>query len=166
MNKTQLSIASLLFAGLFATGCSQQQIQESTPEPTPAPMPEPEPEPAPAPTPAPVVIIKPTPAPAPIVVKPAPRRPINPNCHHHPANAMTKSIQHCHKNPAGQHRYGKRVVRPATPIARPIARPVEKPQVDVRALQRKLKAKGYYRGAIDGVVGNETRDALKRFQNR
>ncbi len=156
MNKTQLSIASLVFAGLFTTGCSQQQIQESTPEPTPAPEPMPEP----APTPAPVVIIKPTPAP--VVIKPAPRRPVNPNCHHHPANAMTKSIQHCHKNPTGQHHYGKRVVRPATPITRPIA----KPQVDVRALQRKLKAKGYYKGAIDGVVGTGTRDALKRFQNR
>ncbi len=41
-----------------------------------------------------------------------------------------------------------------------------RPQVDVYALQRKLKAKGYYKGAIDGVVGNQTRDALKRFQNR
>ena len=158
MNKTQLSITSLLFAGLFATGCSQQQIQEPMPEPIPAPEPMPAPEPAP--TPAPVVVIKP--APAPVVIRPAPRRPVNPNCHHHAANSMTKSIQHCHKNPKGQHHYGKRLVRPAAPIARPIA----KPQVDVRALQRKLKAKGYYKGAIDGVVGTGTRDALKRFQNR
>lgn len=159
MNKTQLSVASLLFAGLFATGCSQQQIQETAPEPIPAPEPMPVPMPAPEPIPAPVVVI-----PAP-VVKPAPvpHRPINPNCHSHPSNAMTKSIQHCHKNPRGQHQYGQRVINRA-PV--PVVRPVAKPQVDVRALQRKLKAKGYYRGAIDGVVGTGTRDALKRFQNR
>ena len=158
MNKTQLSVASLLFAGLFATGCSQQQIQETVPEPIPTPEPMPVPTPAPEPIPAPVVVIKPAP-----VVKPAPRRPINPNCHSHPSNAMTKSIQHCHKNPRGQHQYGQRVINrePA-----PVVRPATKPQVDVRALQRKLKAKGYYKGAIDGVVGTGTRDALKRFQNR
>ncbi len=162
MNKTHLSLTSLVLAGLFATGCSQQQIQEPVPEPTPTPEPMPEPEPAPAPTPA--VVIKPAPTPAPVVVKPTPRpRPVNPNCHSHPANAMTKSIQHCHKNPKGQHYYGRKIVTPTPP---PVVRPAPKPQVDVRALQRKLKAKGYYKGAIDGVVGTETRDALKRFQNR
>jgi len=40
------------------------------------------------------------------------------------------------------------------------------PQVDVFALQRKLKAKGYYKGPIDGVVGAGTRSALKRFMQR
>lgn len=159
MKKTQLSIASLLFAGLFATGCSQQQIQEPEPMPTPAPEPMPTPEPIPEPVPAPPpVVVRPAP-----VVKPVPRRPTNPNCHSHPSNAMTKSIQHCHKNPRGQHHYGQKAIKRApTPFVRPTA----KPQVDVRALQRKLKAKGYYRGAIDGVVGTGTRDALKRFQNR
>lgn len=39
-------------------------------------------------------------------------------------------------------------------------------KVDVFALQRKLKAKGYYKGPIDGVVGKGTRGALKRFMNR
>ena len=39
-------------------------------------------------------------------------------------------------------------------------------KVDVYALQRKLKAKGYYKGPIDGVVGKGTRSALKRFMNR
>ena len=39
-------------------------------------------------------------------------------------------------------------------------------KVDVHALQRKLKAKGYYKGPIDGIVGKGTRDALKRFMNR
>jgi peptidoglycan hydrolase-like protein with peptidoglycan-binding domain len=42
----------------------------------------------------------------------------------------------------------------------------QKPRINVRALERKLKSKGYYKGPIDGVVGNGTRDALKRFQNR
>jgi peptidoglycan hydrolase-like protein with peptidoglycan-binding domain len=42
----------------------------------------------------------------------------------------------------------------------------QKPQVDVYALQRKLKAKGYYKGPIDGVVGPGTRDALQRFMQR
>jgi len=152
--KQQISLASVIFAGLFATGCSQQQIQEPVAV-VPAPA-----KPAPVvvkPAPAPVVV-----RPAPVVVRPAPR-PRNPNCHTHPANAMTKSIQHCHKNPRGKHRYGQRViVRHAAPVRKAPARP----QVDVYALQRKLKAKGYYKGAIDGVVGNQTRDALKRFQNR
>jgi lysozyme family protein len=39
-------------------------------------------------------------------------------------------------------------------------------KVDVYALQRKLKAKGYYKGPIDGIVGSGTRSALKRFMNR
>ena len=155
MNKKQnISLASVILAGFFATGCSQQQIQEPIAA-TPAPA-----KPAPVVVkPAPVVV-KPAPVvvkPAPVVVKPAPR-PRNPNCHTHPANSMTKSIQHCHKNPKGRHQYGKKVMAKHTPVA--------KPQVDVYALQRKLKAKGYYKGAIDGVVGSGTRDALKRFQNR
>jgi peptidoglycan hydrolase-like protein with peptidoglycan-binding domain len=49
---------------------------------------------------------------------------------------------------------------------RHVAAPQQKP-VDVYALQRKLKAKGYYKGPIDGIVGSGTRGALQRFmQNR
>jgi hypothetical protein len=77
--------------------------------------------------------------------------PTNPDCHTHPRNSMTNSITHCHKNPTGQHRYGAGAAKPA---------------VDVSALQRKLKAKGYYKGAIDGVINTGTRDALKQYQNR
>ena len=147
--KKQISLASVILAGLFATGCSQQQIQEPV-----VTIPTPE-KPAP-------IVVKPTPViPAPVVTPPPVRptpRPRNPNCHTHPANSMTKSIQHCHKNPTGKHHYGNRVTKKHTPET--------KPQVDVYALQRKLKAKGYYKGAIDGVVGSETRGALKRFQNR
>jgi len=87
---------------------------------------------------------------APVVVTP-PAPAANPDCHTHPRNAMTNSITHCHKNPTGQHHYGAGAAKPA---------------VDVSALQRKLKAKGYYKGAIDGVINNGTRDALKQYQNR
>ena len=152
-SKQKLSLVSTLLAGIFATGCSQQQIQEVpvvTPEPAPAPV-------VVKPKPAPVVIM-PAPRPKPIV-KPAPRRPVsNGNCHHHAANSRTKSVRHCHPNPKGQHHYGNRAKKQYAAPA--------KPRVDIQALQRKLKAKGYYRGPIDGVVGNDTRDALKRFQNR
>lgn len=161
MNKYKLSMTSLVLAGLFTTGCSQQQIQEQ-----PEPMPEPPP-----------VVVQPEPTPAPVVVrpapvKPAPRRHVNPDCHYHPANSMSKALKHCHKNPKGQHHYGNRVVRKAAPVRRapaPVVRsaPVaQKPRIDVRALQRKLKSKGYYKGPIDGVVGGGTREALRRFQNR
>jgi len=82
--------------------------------------------------------------------------------HTHPAiPRCTKSIRHTHKYNARNHRhaYGckgaKRTYRAA------------KPPVDVYALQRKLKAKGYYKGPIDGIVGSGTRGALQRFmQNR
>ncbi len=174
MNKYKFSMTSLVLAGLFTAGCSQQQIQERS-EPMPEPPPVVQPEPTPAPVvvrPAPVVV-RPAPVikPAP-VVRPVPRRHVNPDCHYHPANSMSKALKHCHKNPKGQHRYGNRVVRKAAPIRRapaPVVRKapvVQKPRIDVRALQRKLKSKGYYKGAIDGVVGDGTRDALRRFQNR
>ncbi len=153
--KQQISLASVILAGFFATGCSQQQIQEEPVVATPKPAP---------------VVVKPAPVvmrPAPVVTRPAPTRPAprprNPNCHSHPSNSMTKSIQHCHKNPRGKHSYGKKVMVRHAPAVR---QQQPRPQVDVYALQRKLKAKGYYKGAIDGVVGNQTRDALKRFQNR
>jgi hypothetical protein len=84
-----------------------------------------------------------------------------PNC--------TDSFRHTHKFNSARHshKYGcrgrvavKSVVVTPTPTA-------TKPAVDVYALQRKLKAKGYYRGPIDGIVGTSTRGALQRFmQNR
>jgi uncharacterized protein YfaS (alpha-2-macroglobulin family) len=40
------------------------------------------------------------------------------------------------------------------------------PKVDVYALQRKLKARGYYKGPIDGVVGANVRNKLMEFMNR
>lgn len=146
MNTTQkLSLTSILLASMLATGCSQQQVQEADPVIVTPP---------PAPTPPPIKVI-PVPDPVPIV-KPVPPRPSN--CHHHAANAKTKSIQHCHPNPKGQHHYGNRQHQQ-------VQQQVARPSVNVEALQRKLKAKGYYKGPIDGVVGGATRDALKSFQN-
>ena len=96
----------------------------------------------------------------------APRRYVAPKynkwAHTHPAvPGCTKSVRHTHKYNARNHRHSysckgaKRTYK------------ASKPPVDVYALQRKLKAKGYYKGPIDGIVGSGTRGALQRFmQNR
>ena len=34
---------------------------------------------------------------------------------------------------------------------------------EVRQIQTKLKASGYYTGAVDGIYGAKTRDAVKAF---
>ena len=93
----------------------------------------------------------------------APPQPANPWAHYHPeAPACAKTKRHSHKyakmGAPHRHNYGcqpRRYVTPPKP-----------PTVDVFALQRKLKAKGYYKGPIDGVVGAGTRAALKRFMQR
>lgn len=97
----------------------------------------------------------------------APRPTGNKWTHTHPAiPGCTDSVRHTHKYNARNHSHhysckgAKRQVR-YTP------KQVAKPPVDVHALQRKLKAKGYYKGPIDGIVGTGTRSALQRFmQNR
>ncbi len=84
--------------------------------------------------------------------------------HTHPAvPRCTKSIRHTHKyqNARHSHKYSCQGMRPAPRRAAAAKQPV-----DVYALQRKLKAKGYYKGPIDGIVGSGTRSALKRFMNR
>jgi hypothetical protein len=65
------------------------------------------------------------------------------------------------------HRYScKKAVSPTVSRVY-VPKMAPKPPVDVYALQRKLKAKGYYKGPIDGIVGSGTRGALQRFmQNR
>lgn len=173
--KHQLSIVTLLVAGVFATGCSQQsaggsqlaggsqsQIEGGSQQAssqqqveTPAPVVV---APAPAPRPAPVVA---APAPAPVVVhKPRANR----WTHTHPAIPhCTKSIRHTHKYSNRNHTHHYSCQKPT--YRRAVAAP-QKPKVDVYALQRKLKAKGYYKGPIDGVVGPGTRSALKRFMDR
>lgn len=67
--------------------------------------------------------------------------------HSHPL--PTQGIQHRHGNgDIGRLKDGSR------------------PQVDVHALQRKLKKTGYYSGPINGIVDQETREALKAFMAR
>ncbi len=178
----QLSIATLVLAGVFATGCSQQQVaggsqsagsqqvsggsqvaggsqqsaggsqvagggsqqagsQQQVEAPAPvvaAPVAEPISVPAEAPTMAP--------------------KPVNRWAHTHPAQPRcTNSVTHTHKYNNAGHRHTYSCSRPTME---------KKPTVDVRALQLKLKAKGYYKGPIDGVVGPSTRSALQRFMQR
>jgi len=171
--KHQLSIATLVLAGVFATGCSQQTAgasqdasggsqmagsqqvtggdqvsggsqvaggsqQSSSQQQVEAAAP---------------VVAEPAPAPV-MEAKPAP---VDRWSHTHPAIPdCTNSIRHSHPytNAQHTHRYScKGMMAP-------------KPQVDVYALQRKLKAKGYYKGPIDGIVGPGTREALQRFMKR
>ena len=89
----------------------------------------------------------------------------------HPAiPRCTKSIRHntqVQRRKVTHHKYSCRKAAPRRAMA-PVAAPARRApaQVDVYALQRKLKAKGYYKGPIDGVVGSGTRSALKRFMQR
>ena len=117
----------------------------------------------------PVMAPKPAPAPVKMAPKPAPKRMApkrsgNRWTHTHPAvPRCTKSVRHTHKYNQARHSHkyscqGQR--RMATKRMQP------KPQVDVRALQMKLRAKGYYKGPIDGIVGPGTRSALQRFMKR
>ena len=226
--KHQLSIATLVMAGVFATGCSQQvaggsqasggsqvsggsqqsaggsQVADDSAAAGGSQQSGSQQQVEDTPVVAPVVKAAPPRA----VPRPAPRK-VAPraagNCHGHAANARTKSMRHCHPNPTASHRYGgqRRAVHrggnrwththPAVPrctksirhthkyknvrhshkyscqgmraAPRRAAAPAKQP-VDVYALQRKLKAKGYYKGPIDGIVGSGTRSALKRFMNR
>ncbi|MCF6190523.1 MAG: peptidoglycan-binding protein [Cocleimonas sp.] len=190
----KLSIAALVLTGAFATGCSQQQVagdsgasqsagsqqvaggsqasggsqqsaggsqvQNDGGSQQAGSQQQVE-------TPTPVVVETPPPAAQPPVAPPPrvapPKRYQNPWAHYHaeaPACAKTKRHSHKYKKTGAPHRhsYGcqpRRVMHKAQP-----------PQVDVFALQRKLKAKGYYKGPIDGVVGAGTRSALKRFMQR
>ncbi|WP_022950334.1 peptidoglycan-binding domain-containing protein [Leucothrix mucor] len=210
--KHQLSIATLVMAGVFATGCSQQSVmgegasqvaggqqvsggqqvaggeqmaggqqvaggqqaaggqqvaggqqaaggqqvaggQQGMDSQIPATVP---------------VAEVPMAQPKPPVVAPKPMpKPVNKWCHSHAANSMTKSVSHCHKynQRNHSHSYGQKKVAPTRPYVAPKVPTMapKAPPVDVFALQTKLKAKGYYRGPIDGVVGSGTRAALQQF---
>ncbi len=177
----KLSIAALVMTGVFATGCSQQQVaggsqssggsqvsggsqqsaggsqvagggsqQAGSQQQVEAPAPVVAP--APAPTAAPVSV----PAAAPTM---APKPRANRWAHTHPAQPRcTNSVTHVHKYNNAGHHHTYSCSRPAMKK--------QGPTVDVRALQMKLKAKGYYKGPIDGVVGPSTRSALQRFMQR
>lgn len=74
--------------------------------------------------------------------------------HGHPANRCTKSIRHTHKSKGPHsHKYSCQGNNNGSSI-------------NVQALQRKLKAKGYYKGPINGVINSGTRAALQRYQQR
>lgn len=172
--KHQLSIATLLLAGVFVTGCSQQSAggsqvagssqaqvegasqvsgsQQQVEGAAPVVVAEPAPQKAPAP-------VRRAPKPAP---KMAPKPRVNRWAHTHPAvPRCTKSIRHVHKYNQARHSHKYSCQGRMAP-----KRVAPKPQVDVRALQMKLKAKGYYKGPIDGIVGPGTRSALQRFMKR
>ncbi|MCK5810404.1 MAG: peptidoglycan-binding protein [Cocleimonas sp.] len=89
---------------------------------------------------------------------------------HRAIPGCTDSYRHNHRmnNKNHSHRYSCRKqgqVRQVPQVHVPNMKP--KTPVNVYALQRKLKAKGYYKGPIDGIVGSGTRGALQRFmQNR
>ena len=180
--KHQLSIATLVMAGVFVTGCSQQsaggsqvaggsqaqvegasQVAGASQQQVEAPV-------VVAAKPKPVVRQAPRAMPKPVRRAPA-RRVVrhNPWMHTHPAiPRCTKSIRHSHKynkrNARHSHKYScRKAVRRYAPRR---AAPAPRKAVDVEALQMKLKAKGYYKGPIDGIVGPGTRSALKRFMNR
>jgi len=96
-----------------------------------------------------------------------PRHYQNPWAHYHaeaPACAKTKKHSHKYNKTGAPHRHSYGCNQPRR-VNRVAPQP-RQPQVDVFALQRKLKAKGYYKGPIDGVVGAGTRSALKRFMQR
>ncbi len=76
--------------------------------------------------------------------------------HGHPANKCTKSVKHTHKH-SGRHNHKYSCQGKAKSGGN---------SINVQALQRKLKAKGYYKGPINGVINTGTRAALQRYQQR
>lgn len=177
--KHQLSIAALVMVGFFATGCSQQeaggsqvsggsqqQVEGGAQVAGGSQQQQEE------------VVVKQEVIKQEVVKQEPPVRPRppsnNPWLHNHPeAPKCAKTRRHSHKfkrtGARHHHRYACAQPRYTRHVApRRQVRQVRRvqPQVDVRALQTKLKAKGYYRGPIDGIVGPGTRSALKRFMNR
>ncbi len=191
MNTTStLSIATLVLAGLFTTGCSQQQVQAeggtsqvAGSSQQVAGSSQQQAEPVATPEPA---------APAAAPTKDA-------NSHTHPAQPKcTNSVTHTHPNGAKSHNHtyscSKRAAaatgnkwthrHPAIPRCTDSITHTHKfnnrghhhkysckgakgkGSVNVHALQRKLKAKGYYKGPINGVVTPQTRSALQRYMQR
>ena len=54
----------------------------------------------------------------------------------------------------------------ALPVANAAVIKVGSRGATVKTIQTKLKRWGYYKGGIDGIFGNQTRDAVKYFQRR
>ena len=194
MNTTStLSIATLVLAGLFTTGCSQQQVdggdssqvagssqQVAGSSQQVAGSSQQQAEPA--------AVEAPADAPAPAK---------DPNSHTHPAQPnCTNSVTHTHPNGAKSHQHKYSCSKPKATGNKWTHRHPAIPHctdsiththkysnrnhhhkyacrggkgkgtVDVHALQRKLKAKGYYKGPINGVITPQTRSALQRFMQK
>lgn len=136
--KAPLSVAGVILFGAFATGCSQQQQQADA---------------GASQSQAQNADVS-APAEAPAAPAEAPKAPVGKNCHSHPENSSRGTVQHCHPYPGNgphSHVYGQGAA---------------KPQIDVAELQRRLKAKGYYKGPIDGSLSMETKDALAAYQSK
>jgi hypothetical protein len=139
--KAPLTVAGVVLFGAFVTGCSQQQQQAdaSQSQSQNADAGQSQSQNADAGN---------------TDTAPAPAKPKGGNCHSHPENSSRGTVEHCHPYPGNgphSHLYGQGSA---------------KPQIDVAELQRRLKAKGYYKGPIDGNLSADTKNALAAYQNR
>ena len=82
----------------------------------------------------------------------APAKPTGANCHNHPENASRGATSHCHPftDPNHHHTYGGGNANTGG--------------ANVADLQNRLKAKGYYKGSITGVMDADTKSALQSYQ--
>ncbi|MCB1637518.1 MAG: hypothetical protein KDI15_01575 [Thiothrix sp.] len=156
-NKNALTLASIVVAGMLASGCSQQMASQQavedivTPEivsPPPAPLPPPVVDCSqcerPAPVPAPVYRPAPVPAPRPSADKWAHTHPAIPGC--------TDSVTHSHPYTDRNHKHRYNCRRPVpqqyTPKPRYAPRPMPAPVQQPVIVMPKVKAKGTYRGPV------------------
>lgn len=58
------------------------------------------------------------------------------------------------------------IMNSSAPLAEPVAIQQGSTGADVRTVQQKLKNWGYYRGAVDGIYGAQTRKAVVWFQQK
>ena len=56
--------------------------------------------------------------------------------------------------------------RGVTGFVGPQGRPLPLTEEEVKKMQQKLKNWGYYKGAIDGIYGSQTKEAVRYFQRR
>lgn len=88
---------------------------------------------------------------APAATPAAPAQQTGGNCHSHPENASRGTVKHCHpfNDPNHHHTYGGGGNTGGANVA---------------DLQNRLKAKGYYKGSITGVMDDDTKAALQSYQ--
>ena len=157
-NKNALTLASVVVAGMLASGCRQQMASQQAVEDTIVPAPEivsPPPAPLPPvvdcsqcerPAPVPVPVYRPAPVPAP---KPS----NNQWAHTHPAiPGCTDSVTHSHPFTDRNHKHRYSCRRPVqqqyTPKPRYAPAPMPAPVQQPRIVMPRVKAKGTYRGPV------------------